>query len=211
MMRKQTTGSTKAASVAALHSSANQSGPGGSITPRRRMPTTPLSRPAKRSAGASTRQTTSKPAGGPVASSKAFDPASNRGSAGPAMSTTNVMPETTAVVVRELRPKHVLAATLLVQGRQGKDVAKALNVAEETISRWRHRPEFQALMRELLHETIDATRLGIVSLCAESIDHLRGLVRSFNDDTSLKAIALVLGKVGPVLGVIGEQVRSGPE
>lgn len=183
------------AKAVTVHSSANGSGQGGPMRHRRRLPATTVSRPAKRSAGASTVQTGGKPAGVVVAPSKAFNPASNSRSAEAAIPTANVMPETTAVVVRELSPRHVRAATLLVQGRQGKEVAIALNVAEETISRWRHRPEFQALMRQLLQETVDATRLGIVSLCAESIDHLRGLVRSFNDDTSLKAITLVLGKV----------------
>ena len=41
----------------------------------------------------------------------------------------------------------------------------------------------------------------------ESIDHLRGLVRSFSDETSPRAITLVLGKVGPVLNVVGSELR----
>ena len=118
--------------------------------------------------------------------------------------------EAKSFLVRNLSPRQVLAAQMLAQGRRGIEVAKALNVSEETVSRWRQRPEFQALMRELLRETIDATRLGIVSLCAESVLHLRGLIRSFDNDTSLKAITLVLGKVGPVLGVIGTELRRSP-
>ena len=114
-------------------------------------------------------------------------------------------------LVRNLSPRQVLAAQMLAQGRRGIEVAKALSVSEETVSRWRQRPEFQALMRELLQETIDATRLGIVSLCAESILHLRGLIRSIDNDTSLKAITLVLGKVAPVLGVIGAEPARPPE
>lgn len=193
-----------------LHSSANGGEKGGPVTRRRGASATLVSRPAKRSAGASTRQTGGKPAGGPVTRSRACELATDNGSAGASIPATNFTQESTAVVVRDLRPKQVLAATLLVQGRQGTEVAKALNLSPETISRWRHRPEFQALMRELLQETIDATRLGIVSLCAESIEHLRGLVRSFDDGTSLKAITLVLGKVGPVLGVIGAEAQRSP-
>jgi hypothetical protein len=83
-----------------------------------------------------------------------------------------------------------------------------VGVSPETISRWRQQTAFQGLMHRLLQETVDAAKLGLVSLCAESILHLRGLIQSFSDDTSLKAITLVLGKVGPVLGVIGTEVRQ---
>ena len=144
----------------------------------------------------------------PLARSEASDPANDTGSVDAEVPAASAVAKSTAVVVRELAPRQVRAAMLLVEGRRGTEVAKALNVAPETISRWRRRPEFQALTRELLQETVEATRLGIVSLCAESIDHLRGLVRSFNDDTSLKAITLVLGKVGPVLSVVGAELRQ---
>jgi hypothetical protein len=66
-------------------------------------------------------------------------------------------------------------------------------VSPEAISRYKAQPEFEALIRDLLEDSVDATRLGIVRLCAESIDHLRGLIRSFSEATSLKAITLVLG------------------
>jgi hypothetical protein len=42
---------------------------------------------------------------------------------------------------------------------------------------------------------------------AESIDHLRGLLRAFDDATALKAITLILSKAAPVLGVIGAELR----
>jgi hypothetical protein len=119
--------------------------------------------------------------------------------------------QSTPVLMEGVSPRQVLAARMLIEGRLGKDVAAEIGVSPETISRWRHRPEFEALMRELLRDTVDATRLGLVSLCSESIVHLRGLVRSFNNDTSLKAITLILGKVGPVLGVIGAELRRPPE
>ena len=123
----------------------------------------------------------------------------------------NDMPESTAVVVRELRPKQVLAATLLVQGQQGRQVAKALNVTEETVSRWRHRPEFQALMRELLREHVASVQLGMIALTGEAIGQLHNLVHAFSDTVSLKACALVLGKAAPIIGVIGEELRRSPD
>ena len=62
-------------------------------------------------------------------------------------------------------------------------------------------------MHTLLQESIDSTKLGIVALCSESVEHLRGLIRSFSDATALKAITLILNKVGPVLGVVGAELR----
>ena len=111
------------------------------------------------------------------------------------------------VVSRPLRPRQILAATMLVQGQQAKQVAATLQICPETLSRWRQRPEFEALMHELLRDTIDSARFGLVTLCAESVEHLRGLVRAFDDQTALKAISLVLSKVGPVLGVIGSEMQ----
>lgn len=116
-----------------------------------------------------------------------------------------------AVMVHELRPRQVRAAQMLIEGRRGKDVAAAVGVSPETVSRWKAQPEFEEFTRLLLQDSVDATRLGIVSLCAESIEHLRGLVRSFNDQTALKAITLVLGKVGPVLGVISAETATTQE
>jgi len=114
----------------------------------------------------------------------------------------------TSVVVRELAPRQVRAAVMLVEGRRGKDVAEALNVSEESVSRWRHRPEFEALMRELLQQHVDAVQLGMISLTSEAITHLHHLFNSFSDQTSLRACALVLGKVSPVLNVVRSELRQ---
>jgi len=66
------------------------------------------------------------------------------------------------------------------------------------------------LTHDLLMQSVDAARMGLVSLCAESVDHLRGLVRSFHDGTSLKAITLILTKAGPVLGLANAELRRPP-
>ena len=63
-------------------------------------------------------------------------------------------------------------------------------------------------MRELLHDTVEATKFGIVSLAAESILHLRGMINGFDNRESLKAITLVMNKVAPVLGIIGNEVNN---
>lgn len=209
-MRQRSMGEASVKTPGSVQSSAIGIREGGSRTHQTDMPATPVSRTAKRSAGVSTGQTSRKSAGGPAARSKACEPATDDGSSDAGFPAANFTSESTTVVVRDLRPKQVLAASLLVQGRQGKEVAQMVGVSPETISRWRQQAGFQSLMHRLLQETVDAAKLGLVSLCAESILHLRGLIQSFNDGTSLKAITLVLGKVGPVLGVISEEVRESP-
>jgi predicted transcriptional regulator len=130
------------------------------------------------------------------------------GASDPMQTTTDYKQESTALIVPALRPKQVLAATLLVQGQQGKQVAAMLNISEETVSRWRQQPAFQAMLHQLLQETIDATKLGMLSLTVKAINELHNLVGSFSDATSLKACALVLNRVGPVLGIIGTKLRE---
>lgn len=110
-------------------------------------------------------------------------------------------------VVRELRPRQVLAARMLIEGRLGKDVAAAIGVSPETVSRWKAQPEFQEFTRLLLQDSVDAARLGLVALTGEAIGQLHNLLNSFSDAISLKACALVLGKAAPIIGVIGEELR----
>lgn len=110
-------------------------------------------------------------------------------------------------VVPGLRPKQVHAAMMLVEGRMAKDVAAFLEVSPETVSRWRTQPAFQVLMHQLLQDSIDATKFGLVSLFADSIMQLRCLVNAIEDETALKAIALLFSKAGPMLTAINAEVH----
>lgn len=110
-------------------------------------------------------------------------------------------------VVPGLRPKQVLAAMMLVEGRMAKEVAMHLQLSPETVSRWRTQPAFLLLMRELLQDSIEATKLGLVSLFSESIVHLRGLICGLDDDKALKAINVLYSKAGPVLTAINTEVQ----
>ena len=110
-------------------------------------------------------------------------------------------------VVAGLRPKQVLAAMMLVEGRMAKEVAQYLRVSPETVSRWRALPAFQALVRDMVQDSIDATKLGLLSLCSESIGHLRGLIRGMDDEMALKGITLLFSKAGPVLAAMSAEVE----
>ena len=54
----------------------------------------------------------------------------------------------------KLNENQLLAIPLVAQGVSGKDIANKLNVAKETISRWKKIPEFQAEVREIIKEGI---------------------------------------------------------
>ena len=103
---------------------------------------------------------------------------------------------------RALHSRQMDAAALLVGGMLVKDVAQVLGVADETVTRWKQRPDFQAAMKSMLHERLDATRMAMVSLCQDAVEELRCLIHGSNDMTRLRAIELVLGTVSRSLSVV---------
>ena len=116
-----------------------------------------------------------------------------------------------AMMVHELRPRQVRAAQMLIEGRRGKDVAAAVGVSPETISRWKATPECQEFTRLLLQDSVDAARLGLIALTGEAIGQLHNLLNAFDDRVALKACALVLGRAAPIIGILGEELRRPPE
>ena len=116
-----------------------------------------------------------------------------------------------AMMVHELRPRQVRAAQMLIEGQRGKDVAAAVGVSPETVSRWKAQPEFQEFTRLLLQDSVDAARLGLIALTGEAIGQLHNLLNAFDDRVALKACALVLGRAAPIIGILGEELRRSPE
>ena len=57
-----------------------------------------------------------------------------------------------------LNNNQLIAVQLVAQGRTGKFISEHLNVAEETISRWRKKPEFIASVNEVLNQLRDSTQ-----------------------------------------------------
>ncbi len=52
----------------------------------------------------------------------------------------------------KLKENQLLAIPLVAQGVNGKEIAEQLSVAEETVSRWKQVPEFQARVNSILME-----------------------------------------------------------
>jgi hypothetical protein len=83
-------------------------------------------------------------------------------------------------------------------------------VAEETVTRWKRRPDFQAAMKSMLQERLAATRMAMVSLCQDAVEELRCLIHGGNDMTRLRAIELVLGTVSRSLSVVPQAAETRP-
>lgn len=81
-----------------------------------------------------------------------------------------------------LTDKQHLAALYLAQGTKACEVAKALEVTPETISKWRRNPAFQELCesirRSIINESLDRVR----GLHAEAIDTLERLMKTGNSE-----------------------------
>ena len=60
-----------------------------------------------------------------------------------------------------LNNNQLIAVQLVAQGKTGKFISEHLNVAEETISRWRKKPEFIASVNGILNQLRDSTQQKI--------------------------------------------------
>ena len=69
----------------------------------------------------------------------------------------------------KLKENQLLAIPLVAQGVSGKEIAKQLSVAEETISRWKQTPEFQAEVNAILLECRDNAKQRLRNLLTNSL------------------------------------------
>jgi transposase-like protein len=116
--------------------------------------------------------------------------------------------ESTSVLMQNVSPRQAIAASLLVSGKQGREVAASVGVTPETVSRWRHQPAFQSFMHQLLREHVASLQLSMIALTDEAVTHLRYLVNGFSDEISLKACAVALSRAAPVITAIGQELRE---
>ena len=73
---------------------------------------------------------------------------------------------------KNLNENQLLAVQLVAQGRSGKEIAQELSVTEETISRWKKRPAFIALVNELLGQLRDTTQQKMRNLVFTALEIL---------------------------------------
>ena len=91
-----------------------------------------------------------------------------------------------------LNNNQLIAVQLVAQGKTGKFISQHLNVAEETISRWMKKPEFIALVNEMLNQLRDSTQQKMRNILFLSLEILeKELIRensSVNINLALKII-----------------------
>jgi transposase len=91
-----------------------------------------------------------------------------------------------------LNQNQLLAISLVAQGVSGKDIANKLNVAKETVSRWKKTPEFQAEVNKLLKEYREETQHKLRSLVNMALEVVREDLENANSEqrltTALKII-----------------------
>jgi hypothetical protein len=63
-----------------------------------------------------------------------------------------------------------LAVQMVVTGKPGVAIAKALEITPETVSRWRQLPEFQAAVNALLLDARDSMRERMRGMCTLALD-----------------------------------------
>ena len=91
-----------------------------------------------------------------------------------------------------LNNNQLIAVQLVAQGKTGKFISEHLNVAEETISRWRRKPEFIASVNVILNQLRDSTQQKMRNILFLSLEILeKELIRedsSVNINLALKII-----------------------
>ena len=82
----------------------------------------------------------------------------------------------------KLNQNQLLAIPLVAQGVSGKNVAKKIQVTEETVSRWKKLPEFQAEVNALLKECRDETQHKLRSLVNTALEVIKDELENKNSD-----------------------------
>lgn len=103
-------------------------------------------------------------------------------------------------------PQQVMALSLLLAGRTQREVANVLDIAEETISRWKHSdPVFIAAYNEGCRALYDASLVELLDLRRDAIKALKDTVndeqkRPGYADRRLKAAIAILKMPAPAIG-----------
>ena len=92
----------------------------------------------------------------------------------------------------KLNENQLLAIPLVAQGVSGKDIANKLNIAKETISRWKKIPEFQAEVNDLLKECRDETQHKLRSLVNTALEVVKEELENTNSDQRITIALKIL-------------------
>ncbi len=103
-----------------------------------------------------------------------------------------IMNEQTGAAV--LSPLQWQAIGLLVAGKRQADIAREIDVSEESLSRWRNSPIYAAALNQAVRDSYSST-IGLVrDAVADAVMAIRGCLQSEDDRVRLAA-ALALVKM----------------
>ena len=107
----------------------------------------------------------------------------------------------------KLNENQLLAIPLVAQGVSGKNVAKKIQVTEETVSRWKKLPEFQAEVNALLKECRDETQYKLRSLVNTALEVVKDELENKNSDQRI-TIALKIAQNMKLNTYLYEEIGS---
>ncbi len=95
-----------------------------------------------------------------------------------------------------LSPKQILAASTIATGVSHKRAAEVAKVTPQTVSEWKQRPEFIALINDLKLTMLSESQDKLRTLAVSAIDNLaRIMTESDNDKLRLDAVKYVLDTI----------------
>ena len=107
----------------------------------------------------------------------------------------------------KLKENQLLAIPLVAQGVSGKEIAKQLSVAEETVSRWKQLPEFQARVNSILMECREDTQQQLRHVISLSLTIIQEELQNTNSSTRV-SLALKLVNSMKLTGLLYEEIGS---
>ena len=106
-----------------------------------------------------------------------------------------------------LNNNQLIAVQLVAQGKTGKFISENLNVAQETISRWRKKPEFIASVNIILNQIRDTTQQKMRNILFLSLEILEKELNKENSSVNIN-LALKIVQNYKISSLINEKIGS---
>ena len=106
-----------------------------------------------------------------------------------------------------LNNNQLIAVQLVAQGKTGKFISEHLNVAQETISRWRKKPEFIASVNVMLNQLRDSTQQKMRNILFLSLEILEKELIKENSTIKVN-LALKIAQNYKITNLIDEKIGS---
>ena len=106
-----------------------------------------------------------------------------------------------------LNNNQLIAVQLVAQGKTGKFISQHLNIAEETISRWRKKPEFIASVNGILHQLRDSTQQKMRNILHLSLEVLEKELMKENSSLNIN-LALKIVQNYKISNLVNEKIGS---